>query len=169
MEEEAGREGSRAATTTTTTTTTEAQSPPILIRIPTHCFAVDTLTDGGLATGTITQIFGEKALGKSIISFQAACASGRRGVERDNPGHGAVLLQLPDALLEGEHGPTLRKGGQGHGLEGGEGPQEREEEQDRDEGAARSPSSVAPSTGWGWCTPSGTSVPSRTRSRPSST
>ena len=40
----------------------------------TDCFAVDSLTDGGLATGTITQIFGEKALGKSIISFQAACA-----------------------------------------------------------------------------------------------
>jgi hypothetical protein len=40
----------------------------------THCGAVDALTDGGLATGTVTQIFGEKALGKSIISFQAACA-----------------------------------------------------------------------------------------------
>ncbi len=34
--------------------------------------ALDTLTDGGLATGTITQIFGEKALGKSILSLQAA-------------------------------------------------------------------------------------------------
>lgn len=42
--------------------------------LPTHCSAVDSLTDGGLATGTITQIFGEKALGKSIISFQAACS-----------------------------------------------------------------------------------------------
>ena len=31
--------------------------------LKTDCFAVDTLTDGGLATGTITQIFGEKALG----------------------------------------------------------------------------------------------------------
>ena len=40
----------------------------------TECSAVDSLTDGGLATGTITQIFGEKALGKSIISFQAGCA-----------------------------------------------------------------------------------------------
>jgi len=46
-----------------------------LSRIKTGCLAVDTLTDGGLATGTITQIFGEKALGKSIISFQAACAT----------------------------------------------------------------------------------------------
>jgi RecA/RadA recombinase len=40
----------------------------------TDCSAVDSLTDGGLATGTVTQIFGEKALGKSIISFQAACS-----------------------------------------------------------------------------------------------
>ena len=75
QEEKPVAKAAGAATTTTTTTTTEAQSPPILIRIPTHCFAVDTLTDGGLATGTITQIFGEKALGKSIISFQAACAT----------------------------------------------------------------------------------------------
>jgi KaiC/GvpD/RAD55 family RecA-like ATPase len=36
-------------------------------RIPTHCKAVDDLLDGGLATGTITQVFGEKALGKSIF------------------------------------------------------------------------------------------------------
>ena len=42
--------------------------------LKTGCVAVDALTDGGLATGTITQIFGEKALGKSIISFQAGCA-----------------------------------------------------------------------------------------------
>ena len=46
-----------------------------LNRIQTGCVAVDTLTDGGLPTGTISQIFGEKALGKSIISFQAACAT----------------------------------------------------------------------------------------------
>lgn len=52
----------------------EQQVPP-LNRIGTGCAAVDTLTDGGLATGTITQIFGEKALGKSIVSFQAACAT----------------------------------------------------------------------------------------------
>ncbi|MDE1852141.1 MAG: hypothetical protein KGI38_00120 [Thaumarchaeota archaeon] len=47
--------------------------------LKTDCFAVDTLTDGGLATGTITQIFGEKALGKSIISFQAGCALAASG------------------------------------------------------------------------------------------
>lgn len=44
-------------------------------RIQTQCKALDALTDGGLATGTITQIFGEKALGKSIISLQAAAAT----------------------------------------------------------------------------------------------
>ena len=45
----------------------------------TDCTAVDSLTDGGLATGTVTQIFGEKALGKSIISFQAACSVAASG------------------------------------------------------------------------------------------
>ncbi len=49
-------------------------------RIQTKCMAIDTLTDGGLATGTITQIFGEKALGKSIISFQTACAAVAEGM-----------------------------------------------------------------------------------------
>ena len=44
-------------------------------RIPTGCKAVDDLLDGGLATGTITQVFGEKALGKSIFSHQVACSS----------------------------------------------------------------------------------------------
>jgi RecA/RadA recombinase len=44
-------------------------------RIPTGCKAVDELLDGGLATGTITQVFGEKALGKSIFSYQAACSA----------------------------------------------------------------------------------------------
>ncbi len=43
-------------------------------RIQTHCKALDVLTDGGLATGTVTQLFGEKALGKSLLSFQAAYA-----------------------------------------------------------------------------------------------
>jgi predicted ATP-dependent serine protease len=55
-------------------------------RIQTQCKAIDTLTDGGLATGTITQVFGEKALGKSIISFQTACAavaSGRSAIILD--------------------------------------------------------------------------------------
>ncbi|MDA4128157.1 MAG: hypothetical protein OK422_01625 [Thaumarchaeota archaeon] len=48
-------------------------------RLPTQCKAVDSLTDGGLATGTITQIFGEKALGKSILSLQAAYSTAAAG------------------------------------------------------------------------------------------
>ena len=44
-------------------------------RIPTGCKAVDDLLDGGLVTGTITQVFGEKALGKSIFSHQVACSA----------------------------------------------------------------------------------------------
>jgi RecA/RadA recombinase len=44
-------------------------------RIATGCRALDELTDGGLPTGTITQIFGEKALGKSILSLQAGFAT----------------------------------------------------------------------------------------------
>ena len=37
------------------------------------------MTDGGLATGTITQVFGEKALGKSILSLQCAFAAASDG------------------------------------------------------------------------------------------
>jgi RecA/RadA recombinase len=51
-----------------------------LPRIQTQCKAIDTLADGGLATGTITQVFGEKALGKSIFSFQSACAAAASGM-----------------------------------------------------------------------------------------
>ena len=54
-------------------------------RIPTGCRAVDELLDGGLATGTITQLFGEKALGKSIFSHQAACSTAAGG-------HSAVII-----------------------------------------------------------------------------
>ncbi len=54
-------------------------------RIPTLCKAVDDLLDGGLATGTITQLFGEKALGKSIFSHQAACSTVAGG-------HSAIIL-----------------------------------------------------------------------------
>ncbi|MBI3859023.1 MAG: hypothetical protein HY296_02110 [Thaumarchaeota archaeon] len=54
-------------------------------RVRTGCDAVDGLLDGGLATGTITQIFGEKALGKSIFSFQAACSAAASG-------HSAIVL-----------------------------------------------------------------------------
>ena len=51
-------------------------------KLPTECRALDPLTDGGLPTGTITQVFGEKALGKSILCFQAACATVAAGEER---------------------------------------------------------------------------------------
>ena len=54
-------------------------------RIPTQCKTVDELLDGGLATGTITQLFGEKALGKSIFSHQAACSTVVGG-------HSAIIL-----------------------------------------------------------------------------
>ena len=54
-------------------------------RIPTQCKAVDGLLGGGLATGTITQLFGEKALGKSIFSHQAACSTAAAG-------HSAIIL-----------------------------------------------------------------------------
>jgi RecA/RadA recombinase len=54
-------------------------------RIPTQCKSVDDLLDGGLATGTITQVFGEKALGKSIFSHQAACSTVAGG-------HSAIIL-----------------------------------------------------------------------------
>jgi RecA/RadA recombinase len=54
-------------------------------RIPTRCKSVDELLDGGLATGTITQIFGEKALGKSIFSHQVACSAVAEG-------HSAIIL-----------------------------------------------------------------------------
>ncbi len=65
-------------------------------RIPTGCQAVDDLLDGGLATGTITQLFGEKALGKSIFSHQVACsavAGGHSAVIVDTEqSYGAYLL-----------------------------------------------------------------------------
>lgn len=54
-------------------------------RIPTGCRTVDDLFDGGLATGTITQVFGEKALGKSIFSHQVACST-------VSGGHSAIIL-----------------------------------------------------------------------------
>jgi RecA/RadA recombinase len=44
-------------------------------RIVTGVEALDILTEGGLLKGTITQIFGEKALGKSILSLQSAFSS----------------------------------------------------------------------------------------------
>ncbi|MDE1853879.1 MAG: hypothetical protein KGI38_09070 [Thaumarchaeota archaeon] len=55
-------------------------------KLPTQIKALDLLTDGGLPTGTISQVFGEKALGKSILCFQAACSTvsaGRTAVVLD--------------------------------------------------------------------------------------
>jgi hypothetical protein len=60
--------------------------------LPTHCKALDTLTDGGLPTGTISQVFGEKALGKSILCFQAACATVAAG-------RSAVVLDTEQSYL----------------------------------------------------------------------
>src|SRR5436853_5291341 len=51
--------------------------------LQTHCKASDAPANGGLPTGTITQLFGETALGKSILSLQsafAAVASGRSAI-----------------------------------------------------------------------------------------
>src|SRR2546427_10627201 len=48
-------------------------------KLPTLCKPLDMLTDGGLPTGTITQVFGGKGLGKGILCFQAACATVAEG------------------------------------------------------------------------------------------
>jgi RecA/RadA recombinase len=61
-------------------------------RILTGCKALDTLTDGGLPTGTITQIFGEKALGKSILSLQAGFATVAGG-------NSAIILDTEQSYL----------------------------------------------------------------------
>jgi RecA/RadA recombinase len=76
-------------------------------KIQTHCKAIDSLTDGGLPTGTITQIFGEKALGKSIISFQTACSAVTNG-------NSAIVLDTEQSYLsyligEGQWGEKLGK------------------------------------------------------------
>jgi RecA/RadA recombinase len=44
-------------------------------KIPTCCAGVDTLLNGGLTPGTITQFYGEKAEGKSLLSLQTAFAT----------------------------------------------------------------------------------------------
>src|SRR5271156_2437735 len=67
-------------------------SVPSLERLPTNCKVLDTLTDGGLATGTITQIFGEKALGKSILSLQAALSA-------VSSGHSALILDTEQSYF----------------------------------------------------------------------
>jgi hypothetical protein len=61
-------------------------------RLKTGCDALDLLTDGGFATGTITQVFGEKALGKSILSLQAAYATVAAG-------HSAVILDTEQSYF----------------------------------------------------------------------
>jgi RecA/RadA recombinase len=48
-------------------------------RIPTHCKAVDKMLGGGLAPGTVTQFFGEKAEGKSLLSLQTAFSMVAKG------------------------------------------------------------------------------------------
>jgi len=72
----------------------EAERGPMggLERLPTNCKVLDTLTDGGLATGTITQIFGEKALGKSILSLQAALSA-------VSSGHSALVLDTEQSYF----------------------------------------------------------------------
>jgi RecA/RadA recombinase len=72
----------------------EAKQAPVgaLERLPTNCKVLDTLTDGGLATGTITQIFGEKALGKSILSLQAALSA-------VSSGHSALVLDTEQSYF----------------------------------------------------------------------
>lgn len=80
-------------------------------RIPTRCKGVDELLDGGLATGTITQLFGEKALGKSIFSHQAACsavASGQSAIIVDTEqSYGSYLLPYRQAGMNRRFGKEI--------------------------------------------------------------
>jgi len=78
--------------------TQESTEPPAgapattLERLRTNCKVLDALTDGGLATGTITQIFGEKALGKSILSLQCALSA-------VSAGHSALVLDTEQSYF----------------------------------------------------------------------
>lgn len=80
-------------------------------KIPTGCRAVDDLLDGGLATGTITQLFGEKALGKSIFSHQIACsvvASGHSAIILDTEqSYASYLLPYRQPGMEKRLGKVL--------------------------------------------------------------
>ena len=80
-------------------------------RIPTQCKAVDDLLDGGLATGTITQVFGEKALGKSIFSHQVACsavAGGRSAIILDTEqSYSSYLLPYRQAGINKRFGKEI--------------------------------------------------------------
>jgi RecA/RadA recombinase len=81
-------------------------------RIPTGCKAVDDLLDGGLATGTITQVFGEKALGKSIFSYQAACSTvsggGSAVVLDTEQSYSSYLLPYRQAGMSKRFGKEIR-------------------------------------------------------------
>jgi hypothetical protein len=69
------------------------------------------MTDGGLHTGTITQVFGEKALGKSILSLQTAFATastGRSAIILDTEqSYGSYLLPYWREPLERRFGKEI--------------------------------------------------------------
>ncbi len=79
--------------------------------IPTACKSVDELLDGGLATGTITQVFGEKALGKSIFAYQTACsvaAAGRSSIVLDTEqSYSSYLLPYRRAGMDKRFGKPI--------------------------------------------------------------
>jgi len=81
-------------------------------KIPTGCKAFDELLNGGLATGTITQVFGEKALGKSIFSYQVACsavASGKSAIILDTEqSYANYLLPYRQAGMSKRFGKEIR-------------------------------------------------------------
>jgi RecA/RadA recombinase len=80
-------------------------------RIPTRCQAVDELLDGGLAAGTITQLFGEKALGKSIFSHQVACSAVAEGhsaiIVDTEQSYGSYLLPYRQAGMNKRFGKDI--------------------------------------------------------------
>jgi hypothetical protein len=99
-------------------------------RLATRCKALDALSDGGLPTGTITQVFGEKALGKSILSLQTAFSAvceGKSAIVVDTeqsyrnyllPYWGPALskrfgrdVRVVEAVMEREPRQPKRKGG----------------------------------------------------------
>jgi RecA/RadA recombinase len=77
-------------------------------KIPTQCKAVDLLLNGGLASGTVTQFFGEKAEGKSLLSLQTAFATVASGSS-------AVILDTEQSyksyLLESWNEPLSKRFG----------------------------------------------------------
>jgi hypothetical protein len=62
-------------------------------RLATGCKALDLLADGGLPQGTISQVFGEKALGKSILSLQAAFSAVAAG-------HSAIMIDTEQSYRD---------------------------------------------------------------------